>query len=31
MKTCGIQQMLTFNGADFRRFPHVATLHPADL
>ncbi len=31
MRVAGIRQVLTFNGADFRRFPDVAVLHPADL
>ena len=31
MRTHGITQLLTFNGADFARFPGVAVLDPASL
>ena len=26
-----VTHLLTFNGADFKRFPHVVAVHPQDL
>lgn len=31
METHGVGQILTFNDADFKRFPHITILHPATL
>ena len=31
MNTHSITQLLTFNGADFRRFTHITVIDPADI
>ena len=31
MNTHGIDHLLTFNGADFRRFKHITVIDPADI
>jgi predicted nucleic acid-binding protein len=31
MKVHGIKQLLTFNGADFKRYPEITAVSPADV
>jgi|SRR5579863_1357857 len=31
MQVQGVQRILTFNKADFERYPHVTAIHPAEI